>query len=432
MREPGEHPADEEKAARVLVVDDDVEVGAVLEKGLRVLGYRVLVAADGEAGLEIAHAAQPEVILLDLRMPGIDGHTFLRRLNAAGASAAVVVMSGQGDMQDVIDVLRGGAVDYIRKPCAAVELATAMARAVAARAGNVRLPAVAGGSRPTPLCVPVLDDDPGAEEEHPRAHELPLPQVPPLLATMRALVRRPEVRVDQVLAVLERDPQVAAQVLRVSNTAPYGRGAQAISLRAAVGRIGPRQVHSIVETLYLRDLFRAEDQDIAGLLAQIWRHSVAQATAMRAIAASMRTAHVEPETAYLVGLLADVGASMLLAMMDEGKVGLPEVRLEDYLPAIRANHAEIGAALLARWIRDPAITAAVCEHHPQGTLPASPYGRMLVLAADLIGPDPTAPVPQPQAVVDLCLAELDLDLGRLTALVSGIDEGYRQIVESCA
>jgi DNA-binding response OmpR family regulator len=423
MGERGERAQQSAGGTRVLVVDDDLRVGAALEKGLRLLGHQVLRAADGEAGLAMAASQQPEVIMLDLRMPGIDGHTFLRRLKASGQSAAVVVMSGQGDMDDVIDVLRGGAVDFLRKPWASVDLATAMARAVAARSA---------GGPPTPLTMPALSD--ATVLPTPLSGDIAIPPVPAVLAALRARGRASddEAEVQRVVTLLEQDAGLAAEVLRVSNRAPYTSGTRAISLRAAVTRVGPRQAHNIVETLCRRRMFRARDPELERLLEQIWRHAVAQATAMRAIANAMRPDRaippIDPEAAYLIGLVGDIGASALLCALDAGK---GTATLESALPAIQASHAEVGATLLARWFADPAPAAAVREHHPPAHGPASIYGRMLVLAADLVGEDVTAPAPHPQPMVDLCLAELDLDLARLTALVAGVDDGTREVIEAC-
>ncbi|HXU83724.1 MAG TPA: response regulator [Polyangia bacterium] len=120
-----------DSARCVLVIDDNEDVRILLEHQIRRLGHRVLQAADGQAGLDLAASARPDVILLDLFMPGIDGHAVMRLLTASGSSAAVVVMSGEGAMGDVIEALRAGAVDYLRKPFSVTELASAVERGLA-------------------------------------------------------------------------------------------------------------------------------------------------------------------------------------------------------------------------------------------------------------------------------------------------------------
>lgn len=120
----------QQPATRVLVVDDDELIRSMLDKALRRLGCQVLQAPDGYLGLQLAELHTPAVIFSDLRMPGFDGHSLLRKLAEGHNRAAVVIMSGAGEMQDVIDSLREGAVDYLRKPWSPTELAAALARAL--------------------------------------------------------------------------------------------------------------------------------------------------------------------------------------------------------------------------------------------------------------------------------------------------------------
>jgi len=115
---------------RVLVVDDDADVRTALTRGLRRLGYDVVLAEDGDQALEKVAHSFPKVIITDLRMPGMDGHTLLRRLVSQRVQAPVIVISGHGTKEDVVDALRAGAVDFLEKPFSQAALASAVARAV--------------------------------------------------------------------------------------------------------------------------------------------------------------------------------------------------------------------------------------------------------------------------------------------------------------
>jgi DNA-binding response OmpR family regulator len=110
----------------VMVIDDDEFVRRALKRHLRDLGCDVLLAPDSDHAVEMACEARPAAILLDLHMPGVDGHTLLRRLPAAGVEASIIVMSGEGDADDVIGALRAGAVDYLKKPWATDGLASSV------------------------------------------------------------------------------------------------------------------------------------------------------------------------------------------------------------------------------------------------------------------------------------------------------------------
>lgn len=103
-------------SARMYVVDDEEAIGRSTQLLLRVLGYEARTFSSATAFL----AAQPELatgcVLLDLRMPEIDGLEVQRRLNATGADHSVVVMSGHGDLGMAVTAMEQGAVAFLEKP----------------------------------------------------------------------------------------------------------------------------------------------------------------------------------------------------------------------------------------------------------------------------------------------------------------------------
>jgi DNA-binding response OmpR family regulator len=107
--------------ARVLVVDDDDAVRLVLRHGLEAQGFVVDEARDGAEALEHVPRVRPDVVLLDLVMPGADGFDVLVRLHALGA--AVIVVTGQAELSDRVTGLDLGADDYIVKPVSPIEVA---------------------------------------------------------------------------------------------------------------------------------------------------------------------------------------------------------------------------------------------------------------------------------------------------------------------
>ncbi len=102
---------------RVLVVDDDRTQRALLQRFLRSDGYDVELAEDGAAALELVQSMPIDVVLTDMRMPGMNGRELLTRLQALDASLPVIVMTAFTDLQDAVDlVTREGAAYYIQKP----------------------------------------------------------------------------------------------------------------------------------------------------------------------------------------------------------------------------------------------------------------------------------------------------------------------------
>ncbi|MFW5837418.1 MAG: response regulator [Desulfovibrionaceae bacterium] len=102
-------------AERILLVDDDKAFRLFLQDYLEDIGFDVLEAADGPSGLEAFRAHRPEVVLVDLRMPAMDGLEVLDIVVRERPEIPVIIISGEGDMQDAIQSLRRGAWDYVVK-----------------------------------------------------------------------------------------------------------------------------------------------------------------------------------------------------------------------------------------------------------------------------------------------------------------------------
>ena len=109
----------------ILVVEDDASIRLGLEDTLRAKGYRVAVATRGEAGLEQAARVRPDLIILDIMLPDIDGFEVCRRLKAARSEVAeipIIVLSARGAELDRVRGLELGADDYVTKPFSLMEL----------------------------------------------------------------------------------------------------------------------------------------------------------------------------------------------------------------------------------------------------------------------------------------------------------------------
>jgi two-component system, OmpR family, response regulator MprA len=106
----------------ILIVDDDIRVTSALRRTLAYEGYQVSVAADGEGALSIARTKPPDVVILDLMLPGIDGLEVCRRLRASGDAVAVLMLTARDTVADRVAGLETGADDYLVKPFALEEL----------------------------------------------------------------------------------------------------------------------------------------------------------------------------------------------------------------------------------------------------------------------------------------------------------------------
>lgn len=101
---------------KVLLVDDEEELVMALAERLQLRGVATSVAYSGEQALHMLHDEDPDVMLLDLKMPGMDGLEVLRRVKKAHPPIQVVILTGHGSDQDAESARRLGAFGYLRKP----------------------------------------------------------------------------------------------------------------------------------------------------------------------------------------------------------------------------------------------------------------------------------------------------------------------------
>ena len=107
---------------RLLVIEDEAPMRTALVETLKAEGYRVLSAADGPAGLELACTEPFDLVLLDVMMPGLDGFAVCRELRKRGRSMPVLMLTAKGQIDDRVDGLDSGADDYLVKPFSLREL----------------------------------------------------------------------------------------------------------------------------------------------------------------------------------------------------------------------------------------------------------------------------------------------------------------------
>ena len=111
-----------ERSPRVLVVEDDEAIAQVLQRTLRLEGYDVKIAADGVSALDHAHSFLPDLIILDLGLPSLDGVDVIREVRKHDADVSILVLSARHGESDKVLALSLGADDYVTKPFDNAEL----------------------------------------------------------------------------------------------------------------------------------------------------------------------------------------------------------------------------------------------------------------------------------------------------------------------
>lgn len=139
-------------AARILVVDDEADIRSLVKEILTEEGYEVDVAANGSEARSLRQRQQPDLILLDIWMPDIDGITLLREWSAAADDGCpVVMMSGHGTVETAVEATRLGAVDFVEKPLSLAKLLRTVERGLE----GLRKRRAAGKLRAAAAVVPV-------------------------------------------------------------------------------------------------------------------------------------------------------------------------------------------------------------------------------------------------------------------------------------
>jgi two-component system nitrogen regulation response regulator NtrX len=119
--------------ARILVIDDEAAIRDSLKMTLEYEGYEFIGAATGQEGLALAEREAPDLVLLDVKMPGMDGIEVLERLRSLNDSLPVVVVSGHGTISTAVEATKKGAFDFIEKPFASERILVVLRNALAQR-----------------------------------------------------------------------------------------------------------------------------------------------------------------------------------------------------------------------------------------------------------------------------------------------------------
>ena len=149
-----------DRIPQVLVVDDEPNIRELVQVALKFHGCSVTTAASGKDALRQAEATRPDLIVLDVMMPDLDGFEVCRRLRAAGNEVPVIFLTARDTSSDTVTGLAIGGDDYVTKPFS-VEALVARVRAVLRRASQVEVaaPERAGGRGGGPLQVGDLELD---------------------------------------------------------------------------------------------------------------------------------------------------------------------------------------------------------------------------------------------------------------------------------
>lgn len=127
---------------RILIVEDNPDLAFGLRNNLEIEGYEIQTAEDGLHGLHAARRWRPDLVILDLMMPGMDGYRVLRTLRDEGYTTPVLILSAKGEEADKVRGFRMGADDFVTKPFSLLELLARVEALLRRSAAETKTPAV--------------------------------------------------------------------------------------------------------------------------------------------------------------------------------------------------------------------------------------------------------------------------------------------------
>lgn len=386
--------------AYILAVDDFSVIRRIVTNTLRAKEAYVDEAANGQIALDKMRLAFDnktpyDLIFLDIEMPVMDGITFLKKLRPDNdlGSTAVIVLTSHSDSEEINECVSLGIVDYIIKPVNKERLYNAVAKAMKRR----RKDPLFKGKEPAPL--------PGGTSAGPvkeysklifRKLETidQLPSLPAVLDKVKNLTADPNSNSEQIARIMEDDPSMMANVLKVANSALYGARERIESLQAAITRLGLNAVRNIATSMGVLSIFtKAGAQGFNHK--EFSRHSICTGIAMCVIYDHCRASFsttFSRDFLHLTGLLHDIGKIIIVQFFHDEYVDSISLGKQHSLPlflaeqkALGVDHAEVGAWLGTKWnLAESQIQSIRFHHDPLLSTPGLEELVMLCHAANYL------------------------------------------------
>jgi putative nucleotidyltransferase with HDIG domain len=194
---------------------------------------------------------------------------------------------------------------------------------------------------------------------------LVLPTLPAVVTKALEVLKDPEVSFKQVGVIIERDPVLAARLLRSATSAAFSAGTKKVSLPEALTRLGAKSVRAILVEATAQKVFLSRDPKISDSMKRLWQHSVAVGTLARDVLAL--SGNTDSEAAYLAGLLHDVGKPVVASLLLEFERQVTEVYNRpfidsaEWISVIGRTHRPVGVALAEKWQMPEQVTRCIRE-----------------------------------------------------------------------
>jgi HD-like signal output (HDOD) protein len=331
----------------ILFVDDEQRILDGLGRMFRPMRHEwnTVFVTSGQAALEELAKAQFDVVVTDMRMPGMDGAQLLSQVRTRYPSVVRIVLTGQSDRETTLRSL-GQIHQSLSKPCDPEELKRTVARALALREllASESIRSLVAGMQS-------------------------LPSVPALYQALLSEIESPRSSMESVAGIISQDIGMTGKVLQLVNSAFFGLPRAITNPSQAISLLGLDTVKALVLGIQVFSAFR-EPRGSLFKIDALWRHSLATSRFAQRLVEHEHGSFQVAELSFTAGLLHDVGVLVLAANRPESygdvlrSAGAPGAELTAIeREMLGATHAEVGAYLLGLWGLSDAIVESVAFHH---------------------------------------------------------------------
>jgi putative nucleotidyltransferase with HDIG domain len=335
----------------VLFVDDEPLILSLYEALSGDLGpdFTVKTARDGREALDVLERTQAQIVVSDLEMPEMAGGELLTHVERKYPEAMRVVISGYDDELHVAKCLTFGH-RYLRKPIEPETLASTLQR----------LAALQQALSEEPLKSLVSSSD-------------ALPSPPETYLRLSESLQANSSGTDDFATIIADDPLLSDKLLGIANSPEFGLSIEIESIKELFEVVGVHVVRALILGLHTKDFFAPRTRNHA-LFDELWKHSLQTASFARKLASADRQNFRDCQTAYVAGLLHDIG-KFIIAANAKPERGPGE-----------ANHAAVGAYLLGLWgLPEPIVATAELHHSLHLVTSHSYYPIVYVHAGQNLG-----------------------------------------------
>ena len=373
---------------RILFVDDEQQVLDGLRDMLRKQRklWEMSFALGGPAAMKLLEGSKFDVVVSDMRMPGIDGASLLAHVKQNCPTAARIILSGQSDRESVLRALPA-AHQFLSKPCDTETL-----RQVVERACHLQQTLSNSDVR---TIVGQLDR---------------LPSTPQTYWDLTNAAARPEAGVVEFAAIVEQDPAMSVKVLQLVNSAYFGLPQRVTSLHQAVSRLGVELLKALALSVHAFGTLNA--LPVKGFSHErLQQHSLLAARMAKSFIPDIKRAG----EVFSAALMHDVGKLVLAVGVPDVFVDVVAAQQRTQRPyhvlereLLGVTHAEVGGYLLGYWGLPLPLVEAVAFHHTPSSVPGGALDTLAAVhVADALihDPPPLTDEPDRDGVLDTAFIE---------------------------